>query len=61
MCSSDLSAEANAIQLTITARPIKINDDNYTSHVTAYKGDSNYDAFLESAPKLPSLKASSNE
>lgn len=55
------SAEANAIQLTITARPIKIDDDNYTSHVIAYKGDSNYDTFLESAPVLPSLKASSDE
>lgn len=49
------SAEANSIQVTITARPIKIDDENYSSHVIAYKGDSNYDTFLSSEPELPTI------
>lgn len=50
------SVEANSISLTITARPIAIDDNNLTTHVTASKGDANYDAFLTTAPSLPVIK-----
>lgn len=49
------SVEVNAITLNITARPIAIDDSNYTTHVTATFGDSNYETFLTQAPVLPSL------
>lgn len=50
------SVEANSISLTITARPIAIDDDNSTTHITASKGDANYATFLTVAPALPVLK-----
>ena len=50
------SVEANSISLTITARPIEIDDNNSTTHVTASKGDANYDTFLTTAPSLPVIK-----
>lgn len=50
------SVEANSISLTITARPIAIDTDNYTTHITASKGDANYATFLSVAPVLPVLK-----
>lgn len=50
------SVEANSITLTITARPISINDDLYTTHITASKGDANYATFLTAAPVLPEIK-----
>ena len=50
------SVEANSISLTITARPIAIDDNNSTTHVTASKGDANYDTFLTTAPSLPVIK-----
>lgn len=49
------SVEANSISLTITARPIQIDEDNYTTHITSSKGDSNYTTFLTSSPVLPTL------
>lgn len=50
------SVEANAITLTITVRPISIDEDNFTTHSIASKGDTNYEAFLTTAPTLPVLK-----
>ena len=50
------SVEANAISLSITARPIKIDDNNYTTLVSATKEDGNYETFLTSAPSLPVIK-----
>ena len=50
------SVEANAISLSMTARPIAIDSDNYTTHITASKGDANYGTFLTTAPSLPVLK-----
>ena len=50
------SVEANSISLTITARPIAIDDNNSTTNVTASKGDANYDTFLTTAPSLPVIK-----
>ena len=50
------SVEANSISLTITARPIAIDADNYTTHITASKGDANYATFLSVAPVLPVIK-----
>lgn len=49
------SVEANAVSLSITARPIAIDADHSTTHVTASKGDANYATFLTSAPVLPVL------
>lgn len=50
------SVEANAISLTITARPISVGNDSYATHVTAAKGDSNYDSFLTNSPEVPEVK-----
>ena len=47
------SVEANSITLNINVRPIAIDDNNYTTHRIANKGDGNYDAFLTTAPALP--------
>ena len=47
--------EANAVTLNITVRPIAIDDDNYTTHTIASKGDSNYESFLSTAPVLPEV------
>ena len=50
------SIEANAITLNITVRPIAIDDnEHYTTHSIASKGDSNYENFLTTAPKLPEV------
>lgn len=49
------SVEANSISLSITARPIEIDANNKTTHVTASLGDANYDTFLAKAPVLPEL------
>ncbi len=46
------SAEANAITLNITARPIEVGDHLVTNSVAAI-GDSNYTNFLTTAPSLP--------
>ncbi len=51
------SIEANAITLNITVRPIAINEEEYTTHSIASKGDSNYANFLTTAPKLPEVTA----
>ena len=50
------SIEANSITLNITVRPIAINDEDYTTHVIASKGDSNYETFLSVAPVVPEIK-----
>ena len=49
------SIEANAITLNITVRPIAIDEENYTTHAIASKGDSNYNNFLTTAPELPEV------
>ena len=49
------SIEANAITLNITVRPIAIDEENYTTHAIASKGDSNYNNFLTTAPTLPEV------
>lgn len=50
------SIEANAITLNITVRPIALEDnEHYTTHSIASKGDSNYENFLTTAPKLPEV------
>ena len=49
------SIEANAITLNITVRPIAIDEENYTTHAIASKGDSNYNNFLTTAPALPEV------
>lgn len=49
------SIEANAITLNITVRPIAIDEENYTTHAIASKGDSNYNSFLTTAPELPEV------
>lgn len=49
------SIEANAITLNITVRPIAIDDESYTTHRIASKGDSNYETFLTTAPVLPEV------
>lgn len=49
------SIEANAITLNITVRPIAIDEENYTTHAIASKGDSNYNSFLITAPELPEV------
>lgn len=49
------SIEANAITLNITVRPIAIDEENYTTHAIASKGDSNYSNFLTTAPELPEV------
>ena len=49
------SIEANAITLNITVRPIALDDEQYTTHSIASKGDSNYETFLTTAPKLPEV------
>lgn len=46
------SAEANAVTLNITARPIEVGDHLITNSVAAV-GDSNYTNFLTTAPTLP--------
>lgn len=46
------SIEANSISLTITARPLEVEDDLVTNCV-ANKGDSNYTNFLTTAPVIP--------
>lgn len=46
------SAEANAVTLNITARPIEVGDHLVTNSVAAL-GDSNYANFLTLAPTLP--------
>jgi len=48
------SAEANAVTLNITARPIEVGDSLVTNVVAAV-GDSNYSNFLTTAPTLPVL------
>ena len=50
------SIEANAITLNITVRPIAIDEENYTTHAIASKGDSNYESFLSTAPVLPEVE-----
>ena len=50
------SIEANSITLNITVRPIAINEEDYTTHAIASKGDSNYESFLTVAPVVPTLK-----
>lgn len=50
------SVEANAITLNITVRPIAIDEENYTTHAIASKGDSNYESFLSTAPVLPEVE-----
>ena len=50
------SIEANAITLNITVRPIALEDnEHYTTHSIASKGDSNYENFLTTAPKFPEV------
>lgn len=46
------SAEANAVTLNITARPIAVGDYLITNAVAAL-GDSNYTNFLTTAPSVP--------
>lgn len=46
------SAEANAVTLNITARPIEVGDYLITNTVAAL-GDSNYTNFLTTAPSTP--------
>lgn len=48
------SIEANAISLTITARPIEAGN-NLILRVIASVGDTNYSTFLTTAPALPTL------
>ena len=48
------SIEANAISLTITARPIEAGT-NLILRVIASVGDTNYSTFLTTAPALPTL------
>lgn len=50
------SVEANAISLSITARPIQVDDDNFTTLISATKDNGNYATFLTTAPSLPVLK-----
>jgi phi13 family phage major tail protein len=50
------SVEANAITLSITARPIEINSKYSTTHVSSCYGDSNYATFLTSIPELPVIE-----
>lgn len=49
------SVEANAVSLTITVRPIEINDGKLISNVVASKGDTNYDTFFSEVPTLPTV------
>ncbi len=46
------SAEANAVTLNITARPIEVGD-HLVTNVVAAVGDSNYSNFLTAAPTVP--------
>ena len=46
------SAEANAVTLNITARPLEVGDHLITNSVASI-GDSNYSNFLTLAPTLP--------
>lgn len=48
------SAEANAVTLNITARPIEVGDTLVTNEVAAV-GDSNYANFLTTSPTLPTI------
>lgn len=48
------SIEANSVSLTITARPIEINDKEVI-RVIASKGDTNYDTFFD-AVTLPTIE-----
>lgn len=48
------SAEANAVTLNITARPIEVGNYLVTNAVAAL-GDSNYSNFLTTAPTLPTI------
>ena len=48
------SIEANSVSLTITARPIEINDKEVI-RVIASKGDTNYDTFFD-AVALPTIE-----
>ena len=48
------TVEANSITLNIVARPIEVG--NYlVTHVVANSGDTNYQAFFETAPALPTI------
>ena len=49
------TVEANSISLTITARPIEVDDENLAIQAIASKGDANYETFLEKAPVVPTL------
>lgn len=50
------SVEANAITLSISARPIEVNNGYMVSHQVSSKGDANYDTFFASVPSLPEIK-----
>lgn len=49
------SVEANGVSLTITARPINLTSNLYTTHIISSKGDENYDTFLTEAPTIPEV------
>ena len=48
------SIEANSVSLTITARPIEVNDKEVL-RVIANKGDTNYETFFDSV-ELPTIE-----
>jgi phi13 family phage major tail protein len=50
------SVEANALSLTITARPIQVGTSEIT-HAPSYAGSDNYATYLTSSPTLPVFTA----
>jgi phage major tail protein, phi13 family len=54
------SVEANATTITISARPIEVDEDTCITYVLSSKGDENYKTFLTTAPVLPILEKGEN-
>lgn len=50
------SVEANAINLSITARPIETTNGYLISHQVSSKGDSNYETFFANVPQVPEIE-----
>lgn len=49
------SIEANGITLSITVRPLQVNNDYSITNISARPGDSNYASFFSKAPEIPEL------
>lgn len=54
------SVEANATSITISARPIEVDEDTCITYILASKGDDNYATFLTNAPALPTQSKGEN-